>query len=460
MTSEFSGAFGARWVAEALRLRECERGRLEDATELAAARREAVTLEERIVARARGLAAREGLAAEVAAWRSRSALFASLALLLALLGGIGAALAVAGDGTRPINVVWALGGLLGVHALSLAFWLLGLLLLRGSPGGLGAGWAWLSERFGGGVHAPRAWAGLHRRGGLLRWWFGVATHAGWTLALTGALAGLVLTFLWRGHVFVWESTLLPSDFFVGFVAAAGWLPAQLGFALPAPDAVSASGASALTDEGARRAWASWLLGCVVVYGVLPRAVLWGLCAWRLRAGRAALRLDVGLPGFVELADALSPERERIGVTDAAPDFLLGGRVDAPHAIAGPPALAAIELRGDLPWPPALPQGARDLGVADGRDSRARMLAALAAAPAARLLVACDPRLSPDRGSLAFIAELSRHAGECRVWLAGAGSDERAARWREALAALGLGAEAVMADAGSVLDWLGDCDARR
>lgn len=459
MTAEFSGAFGARWVAEALRLRECQRGRLDDAAALASARAEAATLEGRIVARARRLAEREGVAAEVAAWRSRSALFASLGLLLALLGGVGAAFAVAGDGTRPINVVWALGGLLGVHALSLAFWLLGLVLLRDSPGGLGAGWGWLSERLGGGAFAPRAFVGLHRRGGLLRWWFGTATHAVWTLALAGAFAGLVLTFLWRGHAFVWESTLLPPEFFVGFVAVAGWLPAQLGFALPAPDAVGASGVTALADEVARRAWASWLLGCVAVYGVLPRAALWALCAWRLHVGRTALRLDVSLPGFVELADALSPERERIGVTDAAPAALPGGRVDAPHPIAGPPALAAIELRGDLPWPPALPQGARDLGVADGRDSRARVLAALSAAPAARLLVACDPRLSPDRGSLAFIAELSRHAGACRVWLTGAGSGERAARWREALAAIGLGDDAVMADAASALDWLGERDAR-
>ena len=35
---------------------------------------------------------------------------------------------------------------------------------------------------------------------------------------------------------------------------------------------------------------------------------------------------------------------------------------------------------------------------------------------ARLAIACDPRRSPDRGSLALIAELARSASDTRVWL--------------------------------------------
>jgi hypothetical protein len=37
-------------------------------------------------------------------------------------------------------------------------------------------------------------------------------------------------------------------------------------------------------------------------------------------------------------------------------------------------------------------------------------------PPARLAIACDPRRSPDRGSLALIGELARSARATRIWL--------------------------------------------
>ena len=63
-------------------------------------------------------------------------------------------------------------------------------------------------------------------------------------------------------------------------------------------------------------------------------------------------------------------------------------------------------------------------------------------PPARLVIACDPRRSPDRGSLALVAELARCAGATRVWLlpAPAGQQldaERLDDWHVALNALHL-----------------------
>lgn len=403
--------------------------------------------------RARGLGAGEGLASALATWSARVRLAAWVLLALALLGGVGAGLAVAGDGQRPINVVWALGGLLGVHLLSLLIWLTGIFTPGSVTPGLGGVWNWLSLRMAvGAAEVPRAFASLHRQGGLLRWWFGVATHAVWSAALLGALIGLAASFLLRSHVFVWETTLLPPAFFVDFVAVAGWLPARIGFAVPDAATVAASGAAALADETARRAWAWWLVGCVAVYGLLPRLLLWLGCAMKLGRGREGVRLDLRLPGYAELVAELAPASERIGVTDAAPDRIVVAHVDGEHGFDGPPSLAGVELRGDRPWPPPLPGGVRDLGVADSREQRSRLLAVLAASPARRLLIACDGRLSPDRGSLALVADLSRHAGRCAVWLLGA-AGERAERWREALAEIGVGSEALVESERQALDWL-------
>lgn len=445
--------FEARWLAEAVRLRERAHGRPEDADAVVAARAEAGGLEARIVARARHLDAREGLQRSMDAWSGRIALAAVLVLMLGALVGLGAGLAVAGDGSRPINVVWALGGLLGLHLLSLLLWLAGFLFAGAAPVGFGAVWSGLSERMAAGAaEVPRAFVSLHRHAGLMRWWLGAATHAMWSAALGGALVGLIASFLLRGHVFVWETTLLSPAFFVDFVAVAGWLPARLGFPVPDAASVVASGGSAVSDEAVRRAWAWWLVGCVVVYGWLPRLLLWLGCLWQLRAGRAGARLDVSLPGFAELAAALAPASERIGVTDAAPASIAMAQVDATRGFDGPPTLAGIELRGDRPWPPALPPGVRDLGVADTREQREGLHRTLAAAPARRLLMACDGRLSPDRGSLSLIAELSQHAGHCAVWLQGA-SGERAQRWYEALEGIGLDARAILVEDGAALGWL-------
>lgn len=451
MPTDTPPGFDDRWLAEAVRLHEEAHGRLDDAAALVAARHEAAAFEPRIVARAVHLGEASGLRRACAAWAGRLRLAGGVVLALTLLGGVGAGLAVAGDGSRPINVVWALGGLLGPHLVGLVLWLAGFLFAGNAPAGIGAAWSGLVARFAGGApEVPRAFLGLHRQGRMLRWWLGVATHAAWSAALAGALIGLTASFLLRGHVFVWETTLLPAGFFVDFVAASGWLPGVLGFAVPDAATVAASGSAALADEAARRAWAWWLVGCVSLYGLAPRLLLWLLCAWRLRAGRRALRLDLAKPAYAALAAQLAPTSERIGVTDAAPGAIATARVDDEHGFDGPPTLVGIELRGDRAWPPALAAGLRDLGVADSREQRLRVRAALAADPARRLLVVCDGRLSPDRGSLGLIADLSHHAGRCAVWLLAA-QGERGERWREALAEAGVAT--VIEDEAQALGWL-------
>lgn len=446
-----------------MRLREDSDGALDDRNAVREARRVAGDAEGRIIARARHLATRDGTADAVAAWRPRARLVLLLLALLALTSGFGVALAVLGDGGRPVNVVWALGGLLGLNLLSLALWFasLGLSGSHAAGGALGRGWLWLAARMSSGrtaLHVARALTGLLGRAGLARWWLGAVTHGLWLLALTGASIGLIVTLAARRYGFVWETTILPADVFVGFVDMVGWLPAQVGFSIPDPAAVRASGLGVVSDAAGRRAWASWLVGCVLVYGVAPRLLLWSFCLLRYQLGRLRLRLDLGVPAYAALAARLAPASERIGVTDAAPSVLRQARVDGGHAVGSRGAvLVGLELRPDVHWPPGLPPGVCDAGVVDSREQRRRTLALLAAEPPARVLVACDPRLSPDRGSLELIAELSRHAGACRVWLVTNGvlpDSLRLGYWRDALDALGLARDDVFDDADVALGWLG------
>ncbi|MFP5505673.1 MAG: DUF2868 domain-containing protein [Gammaproteobacteria bacterium] len=456
-------AFESRWLAEALRLREAATGALEDAEAVRAARAAAADVEQRILIRARRLGEREGLTQAIAAWRPRARLLLLALAIVALISGFGVALAVLGDGSRPVNVVWALGGLLGVHLFSLLLWLPGLWLGgRDAGGALGQFWLWLSTRFLPGrtpAQVAAALAALLGRAGLTRWWLGAVTHGLWLLALAGALAGLLVTLAARRYGFVWETTILPAEAFVRFIQGVGWLPGQFGFAVPDAAAIRAAGSLAAGGADARMAWSSWLIGCVVVYGIVPRLLLWALCLGLFVSGRRRLRLDLGLPGYAALAARLAPPSERIGVTDAAPAALRRAHIDAAHPVGGDAAvLLGLELRGDFDWPPALPDGVRDGGVVDSREQRRRALAQLAAVPPRRLLVACDARLSPDRGSLEFIAELTHYAGECRVWLLPAVAGENPARrghWRDSLRDLGLDARDVIEDADAALAWLGE-----
>jgi hypothetical protein len=79
-------------------------------------------------------------------------------------------------------------------------------------------------------------------------------------------------------------------------------------------------------------------------------------------------------------------------------------------------LVAIELDDQRPWPPPLPKNVSNAGILDSRESRTNCSNNSAVS---RLRAWPSPAIhgaSPDRGSLALIAELARSASATRVWL--------------------------------------------
>lgn len=454
--------FEARWRAEAMRLHEQASGLVRDDVAVRAARAAGGDPERRLCERARQLAPECGIDAGIAAVRSHLHHLQWLGAAVAAASGAGAALAVLGEGGRAVNVVWALGGLLGVNLFSLTLWCASLALGGGEADGLpGRIWLGLARRLHG-RQIPRvvlqAWLSLLAPDRLLRWWLGAVSHGLWALALGAAVVGLLLAFSLRGYGFVWETTILSPQVFVSLVEWLGWLPWLLGFTVPDAEAIRAAGQGMQLEPEARRAWASWLIGCLVVYGALPRLFAWAGCLGRFRSGVRRVRLDPSLPGYARLLRRLAPDVERIGVTDPAPASLPRVRLDGVHPVGGGSALlVGFELRPTGPWPPTLPQTVIDGGIVDDRLERKRLLERLALDPPERLLLACDPHLTPDRGSLGFIAELSRHAAACRVWLVHNGSraldGERLRYWKEALADLGLAPGEVFETGESALRWL-------
>ena len=405
------------WLTETVRLREEHAGPLDDQEANRLARAAGGDLPGRIQRRALWLAERDGLTSALKHWLQGARLALVLLAILAVLSGAG--LAFAALGQTPVNVFWALGSLLGLNLILLLSWALGLIFAGEHGATLGRLWLWLSEKFARDAKAAQLAPALLlmlQRKKLNRWALGTLVNGLWLLAMFSALVLLLTLMATRRYGFVWETTILSADTFINMTQALGTLPALLGFNVPTVDMIRASGDTALNIESARQAWATWLVGVLVVYGVLPRLLLALFCFWRWNSGKAALRLDLNLPGYAQLRERLMPTSERLGITDPEPAQL--HRVESTvgeHASDGA-LLVAIELDDQHPWPPALPKNVSNAGILDSRESRNKLLEQLSRFPPARLAIACDPRRSPDRGSLALIAELARNAAATRVWL--------------------------------------------
>lgn len=402
----------------------------------------------RITERARILGRRIGLEAEVERMRASAPWILLAIVAVVVLAGLGVAGNVIG-GDRKINVMVALVSLLGLHLLTLLVWLIGLVLPFGSFGSFSASfgsiWLALTAHVAGGKRgqAPvlvRATTGLLTRARLLPWALGFVSHTIWTLSFAVIVAALLFSLAFRNYTLSWETTILEPGFFVRSVQWLGALPSWLGF--PVPDAQTVlSSPSAAPDTASlagQRAWALWLTGCVVVYGLLPRLLLALLSAAVWQARKSALQPDLRNAYYLKLLarfDALQAPR----VVDADGGRMRQGAVPGLAASDTSKALWIIgfELPDEAPWPPALavPAAAHHVQVDGSAAQRGELLAALTGARPARVILVCNGASSPDRGAERFVREVQSRCGECRLWLWGVSATP--ARWRDWMVEVGI-----------------------
>ena len=434
------------WLTETVRLREEHAGPLDDLEANRHARSTGGDLAARLQTRALWLAERDGLLGALQHWLQGARLALLVLVVLAILSGAGLAFAALGDGQGPVNVFWALGSLLGLNLVLLVSWGLSLLFAGEQGASLGRVWLWLSEKLARDTKAAQlapALLLLLQRRKLNRWALGTLVNGLWLLAMLSALVMMLLLMATRRYGFIWETTILGADVFVAATRALGALPHWLGFGVPTVDMIRISNDTSLyNNELVRQAWAVWLVGVVLIYGVIPRLLLAALCLWRWKSGRNALQLDLNLPGYSQLRERLMPSSERLGVNDIAPEQLHNVQAGHSDLQTDGALIVAIELDDQHPWPPKLPATVKDAGILDSRESRQKLLEQMTRFPPARLAIACDPRRSPDRGSLALIGELARSASETRVWLLQAPPGQaldadRLGDWHTALQQLGL-----------------------
>lgn len=452
--------FNDHWITESLRLRESLWGPLEDSAEAGRARAQGGSFEARLLARTRLLAQREGLTDTLNNWRMMARLTLLFFAAAAFLAGCCAAMGALGRG-GSVNLAPAVVALLGLNTLAFVLWLASFgMQATGATGSLLAG-AWLKVtrklvRGPDAVLLPRALLELLARERLQRWGAGVLSHWFWTLALAGALLTLLGMLATRRYTFQWETTLLSPDTFVVLVHGLGWLPSLLGFPQPSAEVIRNSSGLLSLPESAHAIWSVWLIGLVVVYGLLPRIAALILSALVVRRRLARLAIDPSLPGVAELHDRLMPASESTGIDAPAPPSHAAGIPPAqrPAGRQTLRALLGLELPADLGWPPQpLPGGVDDLGIVDTREQRHQVLDTLRRHPAQRLLVCCDARQTPDRGALALLAELASLSGDMRLALLPESDPPRREQWQRQLLDTGFLPEQIHAGTEQGLQWL-------
>lgn len=439
------------WQAEAIRLRETHWGPLEDRAACLAARRDADSLAGRIVRRAQWLAQHQGLDVHLRRWAGSARWILAMLWAGALLAGVGAASAALGQPGASVNLALALLALLGLHVLTLLIWLISLLPGATPTGALSQLWLWITRKLVRGpdaLLAGQAFLSLLSRLGAWKSAVGLISHAAWVAAYVGAIPTLVVLLSTRRYTFHWETTLLSPDAFVTLTRALGSLPAWLGFRMPDTDQIAATLGATPLPAAAQADWSLWFIGCVLTWGLVPRAIALVACVLHLRRRLRAPGIDPGLPGWLELRDRLLPMHQSLGIDRPAwAPSAAGQAASGTLASVGPSAIIGFELGVDLDWPPAdLPATVHDLGRCDSRADRSRIRQTLWMPPK-HLLLICDARLTPDRGTRAWLGELNDLCPDFQVlrWKAAPGTMDT--HWQRLLDDLGIGGP------GSLHQWL-------
>ncbi len=372
--------------------------------------------DERLWQRARRLVERNELEPVLgrAARLSRHANTVAL-MVAALLGALATIYAVSGGHT--INIYSLLLVLLGFNLLSMLLWLVGISLnLDGLIAGVLArltSWlpGQLTKKSQSTAQADRAWLACHFSGRVGKWQLSKITHQLWLVYLLAGLAVLVLVLMARQYDFVWGTTLLADAVFVKLTDALSTPLQILGLTTPSAAQVQDTriGVEHTLTAAHRNSWAQFLLGALLVFGILPRLLLWCWSILMCSVTRRRFVLDDYLPYYIGLRQQLLPlagHGEIVDADSAPPVAKATPAVNpVPHQLPAEAHWVAVELGDDIAWPPKSIAAGNDLGQVTDRESLARTLQRLENDACPALAVAVAAARPPDRGVQRTIASL-------------------------------------------------------
>lgn len=341
--------------------------------------------------------------------------------------------------SKQVNFFYVLISILGVHTIMLIAWMLasarkggGILALMVSPSRL------IGNRDDVSLAAAKLYEEqLHHSG--MRWYLGKFGHQLWLATLTGMLLAIISLLIVRQYSFSWESTLLSDEALITLTQALGFLPSLVGFDVPSAKAIIQSrlldGAMPLSIA---RQWASLLIGSVIIYGIVPRALAWLFCTLMLRANQ--IQLDIKLPYYQKIVqfwqntivdhDDFNDNNNKAAQKVAAPK----AKIASGQKLAVLLEYPSIDANW---WQQSLGTlNVEDFGLVDDRDELARLLAYLQLHPV-QVIVGINSQALPDRGILRKLDQINQKSAQgMAVLLIGAPlldqNNPRYQQWHEAL----------------------------
>jgi len=416
-------SFDQAWLCETLRLQETQWGARDDSKARLLASHEQTPLK-KIARRAESLGQDIGLLGAMVQLKKAGWIALLLSFCIIIFAGVLSAQAALGRGTVPVNVTWAILSLLGLNILSLLVWCTAVMSASASGGWLTQFWPWLTRKIARGPNvglAAQAWWSLWHQANATRWVMSAGTHLFWLIFSLAALVTLMILLSIRQYDFVWETTVLSPGVFVSAVNTLAVIPQWLGFVVPDSQIVRLSASvSQPNAETTRILWSGWLIGCLVVYGVIPRALLVLLSILLLIKRSRLTQPDISSPYYEAVLSRITPA---FSAPEGMPPH--GVVIEAPKG-AGRNyegewqtkyLITAIEPDPTEAWPPpGIGTAVASAGTIDSHASRQHILFLLSSARPQRLAIACDARHSPDRGTLRLIADLSSFAKHSLIWL--------------------------------------------
>ncbi|WP_201607106.1 DUF2868 domain-containing protein [Psychrobacter immobilis] len=320
--------------------------------------------------------------------------------------------------SNVVNFFYVLVCLLGFHTIMLGGWLVMTLINRDqqAPSWF-ASFVSPSYLIRGKDDVTKAAVDLYERQlqhSGMRWYLGRFSHQLWLATLTGMLLAIIFLLVVRQYSFSWESTLLSDQALVSLTQVLGWLPSMVGFGVPDSTAIAQS---RLVTEAmplsVARQWAGLLVGSLLMYGIVPRAIAWAFCALMFR--RKKMRLDIKQPYYQKILNFWQRH-----VVDAD-DFIEALAPIAPKATVsmGKKLVALLEYPAnqDEWWQSGLDGSnhgfeqsseVEDFGIVDDRDDMTRLKNYLDAHPV-QVLLGIHSNALPDRGTLRKLDQIAAHA---------------------------------------------------
>jgi len=256
----------------------------------------------------------------------------------------------------------------------------------------------------------------HRfRGEMGRAQLSFMSHIWWTSYTLGATLYLLLVLATHQVDFIWQTTILNETTFVWLTQLLTALPDLIGIAVPNPSDVMQVNIGAINSSDVaqyqRLHWSNLLLFSLVVYALIPRAILaWGF-AWRVKQLQKRFRININLPYYVQLNSLLSTSTQKHFIKDqdtlsskvTSPDIMM--LLDNKQMLPANAVGIAVELSDRyLQFAQKMLDNFQGSGLSNiiDRASEQQALQTLYTAEKQPLILFVDAKRLPDRGWLTLV----------------------------------------------------------